>query len=94
MVRYLVVAASAFALMSGVALAETTTTVTRSSPTYVAPQKTTVVKKRVNRYGQVVAVKKTYRGGYSGSSTVSRTKTTTNPYTGTTSRTKTTVHGY
>ena len=96
MVRYLVVAAGAFAMMSSLAMAETTTTVVRSSPTvvstspaYVTPHKTTIVKRRINRYGKIVTVKKTSRDGFSGSS-VSRTRSVTDPVTGET-RTRTTT---
>ena len=84
MMRYVVAAAGALAMMSSLAMAETTTIV-RTSPGYVAPvpHKTTVVKKRVDRYGRVITVKKSRNDGYSGSS-VSRTRTVTNPYTGVT----------
>jgi hypothetical protein len=84
MMRYVVAAAGALAMMSSLAIAETT--VVRTSPGYVAapvPHKTTVVKKRVDRYGRVITVKKSRTDGYSGSS-VSRTRTVTNPYTGVT----------
>jgi hypothetical protein len=94
MVRYLVVAAGAFAMMSSLALAETTTIVRTSptyvAPTYVAPHKTTIVKHRVNRYGQLVTVRKTHRDGFYGSST-SRVRTVTDPATGVTTKTRTTV---
>ena len=88
MMRYVVAAAGALAMMSGLAMAETT--VVRTSPGYVAPapHKTTVVKKRVNRYGQVVTVKKTHRDGFYGSST-SRTRSVTDPATGVTTKTRT-----
>jgi hypothetical protein len=84
MMRYVVAAAGALAMMSSLAMAETTTVV-RTSPGYVAPgpHKTTVVKKKINRYGQLVTVKKTHRDGFYGSST-SRTRTVTNPHTGVT----------
>ena len=105
MMRYVVAAAGALAMMSSLAMAETTTvvrtspgyvapnktTVVRTSPGYVAPHKTTVVKKKVNRYGQLVTVKKSRIDGYSGSS-VSRTRTTTNPYTGVTRLRTTTAY--
>ena len=106
MMRY-VVAAGALAMMSSLAMAETSTTVVRTSPGYVAPiphnttvvrtsrgyapHKTIVVKKKVNRYGQLVTVKKSRTDGYSGSS-VSRTRTMTNPYTGVTRSRTTTVN--
>jgi len=88
MMRYVVVAAGALAMMSGLAMAETT--VVRTSPEYMAaaPHKTTVVKKRVNRYGQVVTVKRTHRDGFYGSST-SRTRSVTDPATGVTTKTRT-----
>jgi hypothetical protein len=97
MIRHLAVAAGALAMLSSAAMAETTV-VTRSSPHYVTPHhvyvapghKTKVVKHRVNRYGQLVTVKKTYRDGFSGSS-VSKSKTITDPHTGTTTKTRTTV---
>ena len=87
--RYVVVAAGALAMMSGMAMAETTVVRTSTSPGYMAPvpHKTTVVKKRVNRYGQVVTVKKTHRDGFYGSST-SRTRTVTDPATGVTTQTR------
>jgi hypothetical protein len=90
MVRYVVVAAGALAMMSSLAMAETTTVI-RESPVFVPPpaHKTTVVKHRINRYGQMVTVKKTVRDGFAGSS-VSRTRTVTDPYTGVTTKTRTT----
>jgi hypothetical protein len=90
MVRYLVVAAGAFAIMTSLAAAETTTTITRTSPAY-EPANKTVVKKHVDRYGRVVTKKKTYHDGYSGSS-VSRTRTVTDPVTGMSKSRTTTVH--
>ena len=103
MMRYVVAAAGAIAMMSSVAMAETTvvrtspgytaphkTTVARTSSGYMAPHKRTVVKQRVNRYGQLVTVKKTHRDGFYGSST-SRTKAVTDPATGVTTKTRTTV---
>ena len=88
MMRYVVTAAGALAMMSSLAMAETT--VVRTSPGYMdaTPHKTTVVKKRVNRYGQVVTVKKTHRDGFYGSST-SRTRSVTDPATGVTTKTRT-----
>jgi hypothetical protein len=89
MMRYVVVAAGAIAMMSSVAMAETT--VVKTSPGYMAPHKTTVVKKqRVNRYGQLVTVKKVHRDGFSGSSST-RVRSVTDPATGVTTKTRTTV---
>ena len=96
MMRYVVVAAGAIAMMSSVAMAETA--VIRTSPGYMAPHKTTVVsphkrvvvKKRVNRYGQLVKVKKIHRDGFYGSSST-RVRSVTDPHTGVTTRTRTTV---
>lgn len=92
MMRYVVAAAGALAMMSSLAMAETTTVV-RTSPGYVAPvpHKTTVVKKKINRYGQLVTVKKTHRDGFYGSSTT-RTKKVTDPVTGVTRSRTVTVH--
>ena len=94
MVRYLVVAAGAFAMMSSVAMAETTivrTSPTYVGPTYVTPHKTTVVKHRVNRYGKLITVRKTHRDGFYGSSVSRTTRSVTNPVTGVTTKTRTTV---
>ena len=88
MMRYVVVAAGAIAMMSSVALAETT--VVRTSPGYMAPHKSVVVKKRVNRYGQLVKVKKIHRDGFYGSSST-RVRSVTDPATGVTTKTRTTV---
>jgi hypothetical protein len=89
MMRYVVAAAGALAMMSSLAVAETT--VVRTSPGYVAPapHKTTVIKKKVNRYGQLVKIKKTHRDGFYGSS-VTRTKKVHDPVTGVTTKTRTT----
>lgn len=89
MVRHLVAAAGALALMSSMALAETT--VITTAPGYVAPHKTTIVKHRVNRYGQLVTVKKVHRDGFYGSSNT-RVRTVTDPATGVTTKTRTTEH--
>jgi hypothetical protein len=88
MMRHIVAAAGVLAMMSGLAMAETTAVV-RTDPGYVAaaPHKTTVVKKRVNRYGQLVKVKKTHRDGFYGSSTT-RTRTVTDPATGVSTKTR------
>lgn len=90
MMRYVVAAAGALAMMSSLAMAETT--IVRTSPGYVAavPHKTVVVKKRVNRYGQLVTVKKVHRDGFYGSSST-RVRTVTDPATGLTTKTRTTV---
>jgi len=87
MMRYVVATVGALAMMSSLAMAETT--VIRSDPGVVraGPHKTTVVKKRVNRYGQLVKIKKTHRDGFYGSST-SRTRTVTDPATGVTTKTR------
>jgi hypothetical protein len=95
MIRYVVAAAGALAMMSSLSMAETTVVRTspgymapHNSPGYMAPHKTTVVKKRVNRYGQLVTVKKTHRDGFYGSSTT-RTRAVTDPATGVTTKTRT-----
>ena len=90
MVRYLVAAACAFALVSGPALAETTAgtktiTVQRSADGMGAHK--SVTKRYINRYGKMVTKSKTFHDGFSGSS-VSRSKTVTDPMTGT-SKTRT-----
>lgn len=98
MVRYLLAAAGAIALMSTVATAQThsTTVVTRSAPpvyanagaTQVVTRTTpygrskTIVKRKYDRYGRLITVKRTVRDGFYGGSSVSRS--VTDPYTGTT----------
>ena len=85
MVRYLLTAASVFAMMSGVALAEspydasnTKTTIIRSAPEHAMGSAKTVTKRYVNHRGNLVTKKKTYSDGFSGGS-VSRSKTVTDP---------------
>jgi len=101
MVRYLLTAASALALMSGAALAQTDSystrnvTVHRDSPhatvysRHAPRNNTTVTKRYVNQRGKVVTKSKTFHDGFSGSS-VTRQKTVTDPMTGT-SRTRTVI---
>jgi hypothetical protein len=86
MVRYLLTAASVFAMMSGVALAETAaydgsntkTTIIRTAPEHAMGSAKTVTKRYVNHRGNLVTKKKTYSDGFSGGS-VSRSKTVTDP---------------
>jgi hypothetical protein len=99
MVRYLLTAAGALALMSGAALAQTdnystkSVTVHRGAPhstvysTHAPRHNRTVTKRYVNQRGKVVTKSKTFHDGFSGSS-VTRQKTVTDPTTGT-SRTRT-----
>jgi len=88
MVRNLLTAASVLALVSSAALAETdaygskTVTVTRSAPHDMNSGRA-ITKRYVNQYGKVVSKSKTVRSGFSGSS-VSRTRTVTDPVTGVT----------
>ena len=95
MVRYLLTAASALALFSGAALAQTdgygakTVTITRSAP-HAMEGGRTITKKYINHRGMLVTKKKTVRGdGFYGSS-VSRSKTVHDPMTGET-RTRTMI---
>jgi hypothetical protein len=86
MVRHLLAAASALVMISGVASAETdesgskTITITRPVPHDMGANRT-ITKRYVNRHGNVVTKSKTFSDGFSGSS-VSRTKTVTDPETG------------
>src|SRR5260370_38840234 len=86
MVRHLLAAASVLVLMSGAALAEfdqsgsKTITITRSAPHDMGANKT-ITKRYVNRHGYLVTKSKTFSDGFSGSS-VSRSKTVTDPDTG------------
>ena len=95
MVRYVLTAASALALMSGVALANTdayatkSVTVHRGAPhatvysTNAPRHKAKVTKRYVNHRGKIVTKSKTFNDGFSGSS-VTRQKTVTDPMTGAT----------
>ena len=86
MVRHLLAAASVLVMISGVASAETdesgskTITITRPVPHDMGANRT-ITKRYVNRHGNVVTKSKTFSDGFSGSS-VSRTKTVTDPETG------------
>ena len=86
MVRHLLAVASVLVLMSGAALAEfdqsgsKTITIHRSGPYDVGGNRT-ITKRYVNRHGNMVTKSKTYSDGFSGSS-VSRTRTVTDPDTG------------
>ena len=86
MVRHLLTAVSVLVLMSGVALAESDysssklITVSPSAPHEMGANRT-ITKRYVNRHGNMVTKKKTYSDGFSGSS-VSRTRTVTDPDTG------------
>ena len=88
MVRYLITAAGALAMLSGVALAQdSTTTITRGPDGF---SKTTT-EKHLNANGDVVTDKKTVKENGYGSS-MSDTKTFTDPTTGdTVTRTRTTT---
>jgi hypothetical protein len=86
MVRYLLTAASVFAMMSGVALAETAaydgtatkTTIIRTAPHHGIGYGKTVTKRHVNEHGKVVTKSKTLNDGFSGGS-MTRSKTVTDP---------------
>ena len=86
MVRHLLAAASVLVLMSGAAFAEMddagskTITIHRSGPYDMGGNKT-ITKRYVNRHGNMVTKSKTYSNGFSGSS-MSRTRTVTDPDTG------------
>ncbi|HMH71364.1 MAG TPA: hypothetical protein VK554_03540 [Bradyrhizobium sp.] len=80
MLRYLLTAASVFALCSSVALAEPvdgTKTVTIQK----SPYGKTVTKRFMNHRGMLVTKSKTFHDGFSGSS-VTRSKTITDPEAG------------
>ena len=79
MVRYLITTAGALAMLSGVALADdsSTTTITRT-PDGVSKSTTD---NHVDRYGNSVTEKKTYKDGMSGSSTT-ESQTVTDPASG------------
>jgi hypothetical protein len=86
MVRHLLTAASVLVLMSGVALAEVdesgskTITIHRSGPSDMGANKT-ITKRFINHHGKMVTKSKSYSDGFSGSS-VSRSRTVTDPDTG------------
>ena len=86
MIRSLLIAASALALVSGVAMAETyvsepsAVTITRSTPHDMSANRT-ITKRYINHRGMMVTKHKSIREGFSGSS-VSRTKTVHDPVTG------------
>lgn len=93
--RYLLAIAGAVALLATVPLANAnefgaSTTVIHSG---MAPdemgQKRVMVKRHVNRYGQLVTKKKIYREGLSGSS-VTRVRKSVDPMTGTVTRERST----
>ena|SRR5579884_1641283 len=95
MIRYVVTAAGALALLSGVALAETTVydngaakVITRTAPEGMA-SKRVVTKHRIDRYGNLVTKKKIIREGLSGSS-VTRVRKTTEPMSGSSTVTRST----
>jgi hypothetical protein len=86
MVRHLLAAASVLVLMSGAALAQSddvgskTITISPSAPHDMGANKT-ITKRYVNHHGNLVEKKKTVSDGFSGSS-VSRSRTVTDPDTG------------
>ena len=94
MIRYLLTAASAFALISGAAMAQTfvegpkTVTIAPAAPHEMGDHKT-ITKRYINHRGMMVTKKKSIREGFSGSS-VARTKTVHDPMTGET-RTRTEI---
>lgn len=91
MVRYLLTAASVFAMMSGVALAETAvydgphtrTTIMHATPHHGFGPRKTITKRYVNHHGRIVTKSKTFNDGFSGGS-VTREKTVTDPSSGAT----------
>src|SRR5690242_1324610 len=93
MVRRLLTVASVFAMMSGVALAQTAiiegpntgaAIVHPVRPSVHAPgTKHTITKRYINEHGKMVTKKKTVNEGFSGGS-VTREKTVTDPDSGTT----------
>lgn len=87
MVRYMVAASVAFAMISGVALAEpagSVTTVTRTD------QGKTISKRFINHRGDLVTKRKVVRNGIAGT-TVSRSRTITNGDGDSVTRTRTTI---
>lgn len=86
MLRNLIVASAALAMLSGVALADSVTTVRESDHGKV------VTKRFTNDQGQVVTKRKVVRNGIAGSS-VSRSHTVTDPATGASSTTTITRNG-
>lgn len=95
MVRYIVAAAGALALLSGVALAQTDdapigtrTVIHKTSPDGLR-SKHIVIKRHADRYGNLVTKKKIVRDSMVGSS-VTRSRETTDPMTGTTVRQRST----
>ncbi|MGE5270376.1 MAG: hypothetical protein ACM3JG_11970 [Thiohalocapsa sp.] len=88
MVRYLVAAAGVLALVSGVALAEPIEG-TKTVTIHKTPHGKIVSKRYMNHRGQVVTKRKHIREGFYGSS-VSRSKTVTDPAAGTSVTTRTT----
>ena len=90
MVRYLLTAASVFAMMTGVALAETavydgpnTKTIIHGAPHHGIGARKTITKRYINQHGKMVTKSKTLNDGFSGGS-VTREKTVTDPTSGTT----------
>lgn len=87
MIRYVLTAAAVAALLSGAAVAQpmsddvgSKTVITRGAPDGTG-MKRTVIKRHVNRYGELVTKHKTIREGLSGSS-VTKTRRATDPLTG------------
>jgi len=81
MVRYLLSAATVFALMSGVALAQTGDNGSKTVTINKSPYGKTVTKRYMNHHGNLVTKSKTFHDGFSGSS-VTRSKTVTDPAAG------------
>lgn len=88
MVRYLLAGAAAISLLSGAALAQDIGYDGGSKTVISRPDGSrTVIKRHVNRYGALVTKRKTMDEGFSGSSTVTRTRRAIDPVTG-----ETTIH--
>ena len=87
MLRYAIAAASVLALVSGVALAEPIDG-TKTVTVHKTPYGKMVTKRFVNHRGQMVTKRKAVRDGFYGSS-VSRSKTVTDPALGSSVTTRT-----
>jgi len=83
MVRYLLTAASVFALMSGVALAQGDDYGSKTVTIHKSPYGKTVTKRYLNHHGNIVTKSKTFHDGFSGGS-MTRSKTVTDPESGAT----------
>jgi len=90
MLRYVIAVSAASIVMSGVALAQPVDT--SVTAVYKSPHGTVVTKKHRNHRGLVVTNRKAVRHGYYGSS-VSQSRTVTNPATGASRTVTRTIHG-